>query len=63
MADREVKIPQAERTKTPHVSQHYCKSYDKVFVELKKFMTVRLVNTKTLKKCVTNYLIYQIVVT
>lgn len=36
MADCEVKIPQAERTKTPHVSQHYCKSYDKVFVELKK---------------------------
>lgn len=37
MADWEVKIPQAERTKTPHVSQHYCKSYDKVFVELKIF--------------------------
>lgn len=36
MADWEVKIPQAERTKTPHVSQHYCKSNDKVFVELKK---------------------------
>lgn len=48
MADWEVKIPQAERTKTPHVSQHYCKSYDKVFVELKK-IHIRLVNTKTIK--------------
>lgn len=49
MADWEVKIPQAERTKTPHVSQHYCKSYDKVYVELKKFRSVILVNTKTIK--------------
>lgn len=44
MVDWEVKVPQATRKETPHVSQQYGKSNDKVLVELKKIVTVRLVN-------------------